>query len=98
MTPYYDAWITVYPDGEVPTGQLTKVLRPLDLKHGAARVVAELTAYLRATPIGVSNLHKFASAFGTWQQGPRTHETHSTTGQRTLAAAQEFVAKARSQG
>lgn len=66
--PYADAFRTVYPDGKVP-GALFRLAKPLEARHGRDRVVAELLAYLHATPREYLNLQKWAATFGTWANG-----------------------------
>ncbi len=99
LAPYFDAWHSVYPEAELSgkAGELAKVLRPLDKKHGSERVALELVAYLRATPIEYVNLGKFAAAFGTWAkaQAPARASPRSTPSERTMAAVARFVERRR---
>lgn len=76
LTPYFDVWKEVYPDGEVPVGKLSKYIRPLDIKHGPDKVVPQLKYYLKTSDKKYLNLSKFADFFGSWknQEGPAEQE------------------------
>lgn len=73
LTPYVNAWKSVWPESDplAKRGQLVKVLRPLDEKHGPGKVVPELVAWLRRSDPSYLDLSKFGAAFGTWAQAVR---------------------------
>jgi hypothetical protein len=91
LTPYFDAWQEVYPDGDAQAkaGVLAKYLRPLDTKYGPERVRVELLSYLRATEMSYLDLGKFAAGFGTWGNGARGK---LTVADRTQSNLESWIA------
>ncbi len=65
LSPYMDAWTSRY-GGTAPAKRLAHALRPLELRHGAAVVLAGWRAYLEATAASYATPERFASTIGTW--------------------------------
>ena len=63
LTPYGQAWLTLYPDGEPPWGIMARWLRPLEKKHPPDVICAKMLAYF-TTHGQYATWNQFAATFG----------------------------------
>ena len=66
LSPLGEVWQQVYPQSEVPWGQLAKYGHPFTIGVGIERTCAELLGYLKKTPHEYVSLKRWSDTFGTW--------------------------------